>query len=1234
MKRVVSFLCSLALLCSCGFPGAGVLTSYADHAEEQPDVSTSIAEEVIQEVVTENPEEEVQQQIPESDSMNAPAFTPVPEQIEAELPAEVREITATEGSTVEQIFEGRSPSSMLLTCGTLAAGGEADLSFHDGKTMTLEAALQPEGGYKVEAEFAFALAILPGDLSEGTVRLSLSGADTNIAQNISVYNWDSSEYEKINTETSAEERDLDLPLPVSAYLSGQGQVKVRVAFTGADGFQILMDQLQFLYAYRAAANAIQIEHHSVSSAVLEQGSLTSGSSFEALKERDGATADVASAGNKVAWHAVVPLYQNKANVRSLRIDYAGGQSAQTNDVWLSVYRFDTENWEAIGLLPGEAGQSHRTFVLSGDKLQNYLSDDGDFRVRLYNSAGSSFTRQTDALSVTAYSNVTESQQSYVPVSLYTEYGVSEGDVTDLAKPDGAAVVTQSNDQKKAAIQLRFETGVLLDNIQELTFTLRMKAAGATNPQYISLLNKDTGRFAVVKTLSANDTMETVCVTLDSLHEIEQYLDNGQLTLRIYNSSAAAFTRELDLAQMTVTYGNFSRFTVAQISDVHELIGTENFKSIINEVNQNINESFTIVTGDISDHGTPAQYALYLEDRELFQNPVYTTPGNHDVRWWNANGKKTFTDSVGPLYQSFDYGGVHFVLLDSTVNYELDGKINKAQLEWLRQDMANVPADMPVIWFAHHPFKINNNVTARHELLELAKGHNVIAFMAGHVHYYGNVREDGIPVNYVTYVKDNAAQEFVTIEFTPNYYYIYKHKASDHSRTLWLTGRMNNTRQMELSIDQIQVNTQGQIHVQASATVAPDGVASMQARIDNYGPYTQMKKNSDGSWSCDIDPTAYTPELVPGTHFVGVEAFDSNGEKWTDYADYTTMSSQAGIRWTFETGDMIQSSATVLGTRVFVGSNDGFLYCIDEQTGTENWKFETNGPVISKPAAIGEDRIVFGSEDGKVYCLNAADGAKEWEYTAGGSVLSDPLVDQERVYIGSGDGKISCIDVATGLLQWSYQTDGVMRQRPTISNGVLYAYVRDTYIWYALDAQTGELRWRGNAETDESLFVCGDVRPIIAGGKLWCIDAQNTRPGYLDLQTGELAWTGTLEKVSSRGMATNGELVFYTSNNGRQLTAFDSDTAQVVWQKDLRYNSRDGDLQAMQIDCALVYENGMLFHLAERGRVTAMDSDTGATLWCFDAAGFPERVFWSTPEVNGDLLLASGIDGNLYAVEIS
>lgn len=104
----------------------------------------------------------------------------------------------------------------------------------------------------------------------------------------------------------------------------------------------------------------------------------------------------------------------------------------------------------------------------------------------------------------------------------------------------------------------------------------------------------------------------------------------------------------------------------------------------------------------------------------------------------------------------------YALEYTTVNFELDAKVNKAQLEWLKTDLESIPSDMPVILFGHHPFKINNNVTGRHELLDAVKGSNVIAFMSGHVHYYGNVVEDGIPVNYITYVKDNANQEFVSI----------------------------------------------------------------------------------------------------------------------------------------------------------------------------------------------------------------------------------------------------------------------------------------------------------------------------------------------------------------------------------------------------------------------------------------------------------------------------------------
>ena len=316
----------------------------------------------------------------------------------------------------------------------------------------------------------------------------------------------------------------------------------------------------------------------------------------------------------------------------------------------------------------------------------------------------------------------------------------------------------------------------------------------------------------------------------------------------------------------------------------------------------------------------------------------------------------------------------------------------------------------------------------------------------------------------------------------------------------------------------------------------------------------------------------------------------------------------------------------------MGSNDGNLYCIDRDTGSQKWCIQTGDFVISKPAITSEGKIVFGSGDEFVYCASADDGNIIWNTKLGGSVLSDPLTSEGRVFIGCGDGKIYCLNSASGEIVWEYQTDGLMRQRPILENGILYAFVRDTYIWYAIDASTGQLIWRGNANTDESLFVCGDVRPVIANGKLWCIDAQNTRPAYLSLDTGELAWTSTLEKVSSRGMTTNGSTVFYSSNSGRQITAFDAETNQVVWQKDLRYDNKDRDLQEMQIDSALVYNGTSLIHVAERGRITALNPDNGEILWCIDAAGYPERVFWSTPEATDGLVIATGIDGKVYAVE--
>jgi len=68
-----------------------------------------------------------------------------------------------------------------------------------------------------------------------------------------------------------------------------------------------------------------------------------------------------------------------------------------------------------------------------------------------------------------------------------------------------------------------------------------------------------------------------------------------------------------------------------------------------------------------------------------------------------------------------------------------------------------------------------------------------------------------------------------------------------------------------------------------------------------------------------------------------------------------------------TNARIESSPAIVGSRVFVGSNDGRLYELDLATGTKKWEFDTGAAVPTSPA-IAEGRVVIGAQDGRLYCF--------------------------------------------------------------------------------------------------------------------------------------------------------------------------------------------------------------------------------------------------------------------------
>lgn len=127
-----------------------------------------------------------------------------------------------------------------------------------------------------------------------------------------------------------------------------------------------------------------------------------------------------------------------------------------------------------------------------------------------------------------------------------------------------------------------------------------------------------------------------------------------------------------------------------------------------------------------------------------------------------------------------------------------------------------------------------------------------------------------------------------------------------------------------------------------------------------------------------------------------------------------------------------SSPTVYEGKVFVGSNDENVYCLNADTGELIWSFKTWGIVHSSPA-VSDAKVYIGSWDDRIYCLDADTGELIWKYDTGDSVDYSPAVSGDKVFVGSRT-KIYCLNADTGEFIWKYKTKGA---HPVVSEGKVF-----------------------------------------------------------------------------------------------------------------------------------------------------------------------------------------------------
>ena len=144
-----------------------------------------------------------------------------------------------------------------------------------------------------------------------------------------------------------------------------------------------------------------------------------------------------------------------------------------------------------------------------------------------------------------------------------------------------------------------------------------------------------------------------------------------------------------------------------------------------------------------------------------------------------------------------------------------------------------------------------------------------------------------------------------------------------------------------------------------------------------------------------------------------------------------------LLWSYKTGAPVKSSAAIAGGKVFVGSDDKQLHCIDLKSGKKVWSVATQAEIESSPLVL-DGTVFVGSADGGLYAVNAATGKTNWVFKTEDKILGAPnwvaVGNSNWVLAGSYDYRLYCFDAKTGKTNWTFETGNYINGAPAVADG--------------------------------------------------------------------------------------------------------------------------------------------------------------------------------------------------------
>lgn len=364
----------------------------------------------------------------------------------------------------------------------------------------------------------------------------------------------------------------------------------------------------------------------------------------------------------------------------------------------------------------------------------------------------------------------------------------------------------------------------------------------------------------------------------------------------------------------------------------------------------------------------------------------------------------------------------------------------------------------------------------------------------------------------------------------------------------------------------------------------------------------------------IDISRYHTYKAPGEYGVAVRARDSLGRTsaWGRPHGVWVMPEpiQKGV---FPTSDPIVASPTLdLHGNVYVGDEGGSFYSINPLNGELRWIFKAKDAIYGA-AAIERDRVYFGSLDSNLYCLDTT-GKQRWSLYLGDEIYCTPAIGADgTIYVSTDKGTLTAI-APNGKRKWSFKTGDDIAGSPTIGPRG-HVYVTSDSV-YCIDAR-GRRSWAFGAPEGDYFFASAvvDENDIVyvgnTDGYLYCLGPDGRQQWRTPVPEGDEIRPEVIIGIDS---------ALYIGTDGDYLCRKSPQGTPTVLHEALD----------ILVATAASSDKGTIYFLPDDGILVAKAAN-GRVLWTREVASESKDVYYSSsPTIGPDGVVYVGSwDGGLY-----